>query len=93
MSAPSATSTSPLRALRRVLDPVERLLRPREASDPTPRSRDVVDPVTADLDSTTTQELLVPRRTGEPAAERASRQAQDYLERRRRKLAKQLETS
>ena len=93
MSAPSATSTSPLRALRRVLDRLERLLRPDEAVDAAPTSRTVVDAVPADVDSTTTRELLIPRPTGEPAAARASRQAQDYLERRRRKLAQLLDGS
>ena len=89
MSA-TATVSLPLRALRRALDRVERVLRPVEDVDPAPASVDVSD-VDADLDSTTTRELLIPTRTDEPAAARASRQAQDYLERRRRKLSQQLE--
>ena len=92
MSASSATTSLPFRALRHALDRVERALRP--ASDADAASRTPVAPavtVDDDLDSTTTRELLVPRPTDEPAAARASRQAQDYLERRRRKLNRQLE--
>ena len=91
MSATPAPAMQPLHVLRRVLDRLERVLRPEEADGPALTSRAVVDPVPVDLDSTTTQELLLPRRTSEPAAARASRQAQDYLERRRRKLSRQLE--
>lgn len=86
MSATPATTVLPLRAVRRVLDRVERALRPSDPDEP------AIDVTTADdLDSTTTRELLVPTTTGEPRAARASRQAQDYLERRRRKLSRQLD--
>lgn len=90
MSATSTAAILPLRALRRALGRVERALRPVGDVDAAPRSIIVTD-VAADLDSTTTQELLIPRLTDEPAATRASRQAQDYLEWRRRKLSRQLE--
>lgn len=90
MSATAATASLPVRALRRALDRVERVLRPAAEVDAAPVSVDVSD-VHPDLDSTTTRELLIPTRTDEPAAARASRQAQDYLERRRRKLSQQLE--
>ena len=83
---PTVPATFPFRTVRRVLDQVERALRPADAVD------DLDDGAitTVDVDATTTQELLVPR-TGEPHAVRASRQAQDYLERRRRKLNQQLD--
>ena len=90
MSATSTTVTLPLRALRRALGRVERVLRPVEVVGAGPASTTVTD-IDLHGDSTTTQELLVPRLTDEPAATRASRQAQDYLERRRRKLNQQLE--
>ena len=88
MSATSTAAILPLRALRRALGRVERVLRPDLDAGP---SCVTVTEVPAEVDSATTQELLVPRLTDEPAATRASRQAQDYLERRRRKLSRQLE--
>jgi hypothetical protein len=96
MSATPATADlRPLRFVRRVLDQVERALRPDrpggEALDPPAPAPADDAPVPGrpddDLDSTTTRELLVPT-SDEPAAARASRQAQAYLERRRRKLAR-----
>lgn len=99
MSATSATTNLPLRALRHALDRVERALRPTPSETGTSLDHDTVAtcstavaaPSSDDLDSTTTRELLIPRATDEPAAARASRQAADYLERRRRKLSRQLE--
>lgn len=97
MSATPATADlRPLRFVRRVLDQVERALRPDrpggEAIDPPASADDAPVPgrPADDLDSTTTRELLVPT-SDEPAAARASRQAQAYLERRRRKLARTLD--
>ena len=90
MSATSTAAILPLRALRHALGRVERALRPLGDVDAGPASLTVTD-VPGDLDPTMTQELLVPRLTDEPAAARASRQAQDYLEWRRRKLSRQLE--
>lgn len=89
MTATPVPATFPFRTVRRVLDQVERALRPADAVD----DLDGIDEraiAPADVDATTTRELLVPR-TGEPHAVRASRQAQDYLERRRRKLNQQLD--
>lgn len=83
MSATPATTVFPLRTVRRLLDRVERALRPSEADEP------AVDPTA--VDDLDTRELLVPSASGEPRAARASRQAQDYLERRRRKLSRQLD--
>lgn len=86
-------AVSPVRAVRRALDQLERALRPADAGlddeRPSPPPSGPADP-DDELDSTTTSELLIP--TGdEPHARRASRQAQAYLERRRRKLRRQLE--
>lgn len=95
MSATPA-AVSPVRAVRRVLDQLERALRPAEdpfdgADTPAVSVRPVPSrPAEDDLDSTTTTELLIPT-SDEPHAARASRQAQAYLERRRRKLSRQLE--
>ena len=90
MTATPTAVAAPFRAVRRVLDQVERALRPADAElEPTIPAPEPA-PV-ADEDSLTTRELLVPRSTDEPHAARASRQAQDYLERRRRKLNQQLE--
>ena len=80
----TATASTPahirlLRLLRRALDTVEQALRPDD------------DPRTPDDDSETTRDILLPMSTGEPPARRAQRQAHDYLERRRRKLARQLD--
>lgn len=83
----------PLRAVRRALGVIERAVRPAAPVATTralPASDDPASSPDADGDSTTTREMLVPARTGEAAAARASRQAQDYLERRRRKLNEQL---
>ena len=89
MTATPTAVAAPFRVVRRVLDHVERALRPSDAAlDPTAAPAPA--PVT-DEDSLTTRELLVPGSTDEPHAARASRQAQDYLERRRRKLSRQLE--
>ena len=82
----TATASTParhrlLRLVRRTLDTVEQVLRPDHASDRA-----------ADEDTETTRDILLPRSTGEPAARRAQRQAHDYLERRRRRLARQLDT-
>ncbi len=90
MSATATTATLPLRALRRALGRVERALRPVGDLDAAPTSATVTDAPT-DVDPTMTQELLIPRVTDEPAAARASRQAQDYLAWRRHKLSRQLE--
>ena len=90
----ATTAFLPLRAVRRMLGHVDAALRPAtpvataEALAPPDRSIPSPD---EDEDATTTRELLVPARTGEPPAARASRQAQDYLERRRRKLNRQLD--
>lgn len=78
---------SPLRAVRRALDRFERALRPEGDGG----LDDADGPDRDELDATTTGELLVPSSTDEAAATRASRQAQDYLERRRRKLRRELE--
>ena len=81
----TATTTTPahirlLRLIRRALDTVEQALRP----DDDPRTP-------ADTDTETTRDILLPTSTGEPPARRAQRQAHDYLERRRRKMARQLD--
>lgn len=95
MSATPA-AVSPVRAVRRVLDQLERALRPVDASVEDADASAVSDgrarrrPLEDDLDSTTTTELLIPT-SDEPHAARASRQAQAYLERRRRKLNRLLE--
>lgn len=83
-----AQRVNPLRIVRRVLDTVERALRP--AADRDPVEPGAVDTAAPDLDTSTTRELLLPVLTGEAPARRAQRQASDYLERRRRKLAEQL---
>lgn len=91
----ATTVILPLRVARRALGVIERTLRP--ASPPEPPAEAMADPQSAgasasdDADSTSTRELLVPTSGDEPAATRASRQAQDYLERRRRKLSRQLD--
>lgn len=81
----TATATNPahvrlLRLARRALDHVERALRP-----------DAGDHAADDEDTETTRDILLPATTGEPPARRAERQAHDYLARRRRKLARQLD--
>lgn len=76
-----------LRLVRRALDAVEEALRPDEADAddrPSPADED-------GADGGTTREILLPTATGEPPARRAERQAHDYLARRRRKLAAQLD--
>lgn len=83
----TATASTPahirlLRLVRRTLDTVEQALRPDDPSE---------DP--ADGDTETTRDILLPRATGEPPSRRAQRQAHDYLERRRRQLARQLDPS
>lgn len=86
MSATPAVLASPFRALRRALASVERALRPGDVpAAPGPDAGATVD------DPTTTRELLVPAVTGEAPAARASRQARDYLERRRNQLRRQLD--
>lgn len=95
MPATLTVVASPLRAVRRALDRFERALRPEDAVAPGSRGPGDLDdadgPDRDELDATTTRELLVPSPTDEAAATRASRQAQDYLERRRRKLRRELE--
>ena len=81
----TATASTPahirlLRLVRRALDTVEQALRP----DDDPRT---------DTETETTRDILLPTSTGEPPARRAQRQAHDYLERRRRELARQLDAS
>ncbi len=90
MSATATAAILPLRALRRALGRVERALRPDGDVDAVATSATVTDAPVAP-DPTMTQELLIPRLTDEPAATRASRQAQDYLAWRRHKLSRQLE--
>lgn len=99
MSAtPAIADLRLLRFLRRVLDQVEHPLRadrPDVDADDAPAADADRAAATGtsrhdDPDSTTTRELLIPT-TDEPAATRASRQAQAYLERRRRKLARSLD--
>lgn len=87
----ATTVLLPFRAVRHVLGRIDRVMRPAAPVATTEAMSPCPDPSRGtDEDSTTTRELLVPARTGEPAAARASRQAQDYLERRRRKLTEQL---
>lgn len=90
-AAARRTGLLPLRVVRRVLDGLETALRPSDALDQHgERAEDV--PVVPHRDDTT-QEILLPHRQpgGEPAARRASRQAATYLERRRAKLADELD--
>jgi transposase len=84
MTASSRAAAPSRRALRRLLGRVEHALRP--GGDPCRPEHHGDD----EVDHTTTRELLVPS-ADEPAATRASRQARDYLEHRRRKLIRQLD--
>lgn len=75
-----------VRLARRTLDAVENALRPDDATLPSGGDDD------NGADATTTQDILIPRDTGERASSRATRQAQDYLARRRRKLREDLDS-
>ena len=83
----TATARTPahmrlLRLVQRALDGVEQALRPSDDHRPGD-----------DEDHETTREILLPTTTDEPPARRAQRQAHDYLARRRRRLARQLDES
>lgn len=89
------TAFLPLRVARRALGLLERVRRPSsEPASPAEATQGPRPPMASpwdDADSASTRELLVPTSGDEPPATRASRQAQDYLERRRRKLSQQLD--
>lgn len=95
MSASRVSDTLPVKMVRATLDRVERVLRPVMLTDPSgapeqdpEASASPIEGIPgADMeDSSITRELLLPTATDEPAAARASRQAREYLERRRRLL-------
>lgn len=93
------TKALPMKVARHTLGLFGRALRPlalhRDAAEETPVV-DLVGPADdhrvspKDGDDSVTRELLLATAADEPAAQRASRQARTYLERRRRRLNEQL---
>lgn len=91
MAVSRLTKALPMKVARHTLGLFGRALRPLAAERDTAQEPPVVDLFApADDDSSMTRELLLATAGDEAPAERASRQARLYLERRRRRLNQQL---